>query len=134
MGDLPRTSRPRLSVCHLGKYYPPAPGGIETHVRSLARAQAKLGLGVRVLCVNHLNRSGADATWARYGATSTRHEQDEAGGDVIRVGRSMTFARTDFCPMLPRIVRNLNRRPPDVWHLHTPTVMLPLSVAALLRG
>ena len=42
-----------IEVCHLGKYYPPAPGGIESHVRTLAQAQAELGLEVQVLCVNH---------------------------------------------------------------------------------
>ena len=131
MGDLPPTTRLPLAVCHLGKYYPPAPGGIETHVRALARAQAQLGLDVTVLCVNHLDRSGADATWARYGATATHSEIDDAGVKIIRVGRSMAMARMDVCPMLPRIVRDLNRRPPDLWHLHTPNVTMLLTVAAL---
>ena len=34
-GDAP------LKVCHLGKFYPPASGGIETHLRMVARAQAE---------------------------------------------------------------------------------------------
>jgi len=131
MGDSVGSSRRGLVVYHLGKYYPPAPGGIETHVRTLARAQAQLGLDVTVLCVNHLNRSGSDATWARYGATSTRYDVDELGVKIIRAGRSMAVARMDVCPMLPRIVRNLNRRPPDLWHLHTPNVTMLLTVAAL---
>ncbi len=42
-----------MRVCHLGKYYPPAPGGIETHLQTLARAQSALGLDVDVICLNH---------------------------------------------------------------------------------
>ncbi|MGH7178744.1 MAG: glycosyltransferase [Tepidisphaeraceae bacterium] len=122
-----------LSVCHLGKYYPPAAGGIETHVRTLARAQSALGIDVTVLCVNHANRRGVDMTWARYGATGTQHDADGAVR-VIRVGRSATAARFDICPALPRIIRELNRRPPDVFHLHTPNVTMLLTVSALTSG
>ena len=64
-----------LSICHLGKFYPPAPGGIETHVQTLARAQAALGATVKVICINHANRAGRDVTWARYGATRTVEER-----------------------------------------------------------
>ena len=34
-------------------FQPPAAGGIESHVRTLARAQAGLGLAVRVYCIRH---------------------------------------------------------------------------------
>ena len=73
-----------IEVCHLGKDYPPAPGGIETNVRILARAQADLGAQVQVFCVNH-----------RPGPTS-----DEADGPVavrasggVRGSTSSTSAR-----------------------------------------
>src|SRR5579859_5401340 len=45
LGQPGSTAAP-LRVCHLAKFYPPAPGGIESHVRTLARAQAELGATV----------------------------------------------------------------------------------------
>ena len=37
------------SVLHLAKYYPPARGGMEIHVQTLARAQVRAGMRVTVL-------------------------------------------------------------------------------------
>lgn len=122
-----------LSICHLGKYYPPAPGGIETHVRALARAQAELGADVRVVCVNHSDRRGRDVTRARYGATRTVDELD-GPVRVTRLGRSATFARLDVCPALPWIIKELNHHPPDILHLHTPNPTMVLTAASLLRA
>src|SRR3954471_7035464 len=100
-------------VCHLGKYYPPAPGGIESHVQTIARAQSSMGLSVRVICVNHTNHEGRDLTYVRHGATDTVRELD---GDieVIRVGRSASFARLDVCPELPRLLRGIDSSNTDV--------------------
>src|SRR5215472_12511654 len=82
----PSAAGQAIRVCHLGKYYPPAPGGIETHVRTLARAQADLGMDVRVFCINH-----------RPGPTV-------AGSDgtvrVVRFGRATSAAKLDVCPEL----------------------------------
>src|SRR3954454_3662657 len=91
-----------LRVCHLGKYYPPAPGGIESHVQTIARAQSAAGLDVRVVCVNHTNHEGRDLTYVRHGASGTVRHRD-GGIDVTRVGRSASFARLDVCPELPRL-------------------------------
>jgi rhamnosyl/mannosyltransferase len=122
-------SHDTLNICHLGKYYPPAPGGIETHVQTLARAQAALGANVRVVCTNHADGSGQDVTHRR-GATPTVDEQDGAVR-VTRMGRRMTVARFDVIPTLPQLLKDLQQSEIDVIHLHTPNPTMLLTVAAL---
>jgi rhamnosyl/mannosyltransferase len=121
-----------INVCHLGKYYPPAPGGIETHVQTLARAQAEAGANVRVLCVNHANSAGRDVTWARYGATNTLEDHD-GPVRITRLGRSATVARLDICPELPRAIDDLFKHPVDILHLHTPNPTMVLAVTRLRK-
>jgi rhamnosyl/mannosyltransferase len=101
-----------LQVCHLGKYYPPAPGGIETHTRTLARAQGELGVGVRVFCVNH---QGGPTTVERDGPV-----------EVIRFGRAGSGLKLDFCPGLLGRLRKVEA---DILHLHVPN---PTMILALL--
>lgn len=103
-----------LHVCHLGKYYPPAPGGIETHVRTLARAQAGLGAKVRVLCVNHGE-----------GPTSVEHDGPV---EVTRFGRVASAMKLDVCPDL---IRGLRRVESDILHLQVPN---PTMILALLAA
>jgi glycosyltransferase involved in cell wall biosynthesis len=103
---------PSLRVCHLGKYYPPAPGGIESHVRTLALAQAKLGMEVRVYCVNH-----------RRGPTVIEHDGPV---EVTRFGRAASAAKLDVCPDLRA---SLARLEVDIVHLHVPN---PTMILALL--
>lgn len=119
-----------LRVCHLGKYYPPAPGGMEAHVRTLARAQADLGLDVQVVCVNHASDDGRDVTWMRLGTSRTAVEHD---GDVLvtRAGRTASLARFDYCPELPEILARLKRTGVHVLHLHTPNPNMLLALGAV---
>src|SRR5436190_18513524 len=119
-----------LKICHLGKYYPPAPGGIETHVRALARAQAELGSIVRVVCINHANRAGHDVTWSRYGATRTIEDRD-GNVRVTRLGRSACVARLDVIPGLPALLYDLHGSDIDMLHLHTPNPTMMLAMASL---
>jgi glycosyltransferase involved in cell wall biosynthesis len=104
----------RLRVCHLSKYYPPAPGGIETHVRTLARAQAGLGAEVRVFCVNHGG-----------GGTAVEHDGPV---EVTRFGRAASAAKLDVCPGLARALARVDA---DVLHLHVPG---PTMTLALFRA
>ena len=105
--------RQKLKICHLGKYYPPAAGGIETHVQTLARAQVSLGMEVRVICADH--RKGS----ARPSELPAVCEELDAGVRVTRCAQRMSFNRLDICPALPGILRRLVDESPDVVHLHT---------------
>ena len=104
-----------LRVCHLSKYYPPAPGGIETHVRTLAQAQAALGVDVQVLCVDH------------QGGRPTVTEAD-GPVTVTRFGRKASGGKLDFCPGLATALREVEA---DVMHLQVPN---PTMILALLRA
>ncbi len=101
-------------VCHLGKYYPPAAGGIESHVRTLACAEAALGLVVRVYCVNHE-------------AGPTVVEADGAV-EVTRFGCIASIAKFDICPEL---ATRLEQVEADIFHVHVPN---PTMLVALLRA
>lgn len=119
-----------INVCHLGKYYPPAAGGIESHVQTLAHAQAALGASVRVICVNHRSRDGHDVTFSRYGATRTVEDAD-GPIRITRLGRSASVARFDVIPGLPRLLLDLQYSPVDVLHVHTPNPTMLLALAGL---
>ena len=114
---------PGYPICHLAKYYPPTRGGIETHVQTLARAQAAMGSQVTVLCIN----AGPNPHQTK-SATSTVIEMD-GSVQVIRVGRVSSLANFDICPELPsqlwRVLKELN----PIVHLHTPN---PTMLVALL--
>src|SRR5690242_9288412 len=118
-----------LRVCHLAKFYPPAPGGIESHVRALARAQAAAGAKVRVLCVNHSDRRGRDVTWEPLARTATAEEWD-GPVRVTRLGKWGNLARLDVCPRLPAALRRLGGEA-DLLHLHAPNPTMTLALAAL---
>jgi len=120
----------RLRICHLGKFYPPAPGGIEVHVKTLARGQARLGADVRVICVNHRNSKSTDITWRGLGSTPTVEETDD-GVRVTRLGRRASLSKLDVCPALPGALWKLRDEGVDVVHVHTPNPTMLLALAAM---
>jgi glycosyltransferase involved in cell wall biosynthesis len=100
-------------ICHLSKYYPPAPGGIETHVRTLAQAQAAMGASVKVFCVNHASHA-------------TVVEQD-GPVEVTRFGRLASVAKIDVCHGL---ARGLARVEADILHMQVPNPTMILAMLA----
>lgn len=119
-----------LHVCHLAKYYPPAAGGIETHVQALARGQRELGLRVTVLVVNHRDAAGREVLDSRWSSTPYAEDFDE-GVRVIRAGRICSISKWDYSPKLPHMIRSLQSAKSDridVLHLHTPNATMTLAL------
>lgn len=105
-----------LRVCHLGKFYPPSRGGIETHVHTLLHAQVRQGLAPRLICMQHE-------------AGPTVHEND-GPIPITRVGRRGTFAKLDYCPGLVTLLREVQA---DLFHMQVPnpTMILGFLMAKL---
>jgi len=118
-----------LRVIHLGKYYPPASGGIENHTRTLAQGLAKRGVAVEAVVVNHATKTAQDVTFERFRLTPDALDHD---GDVTvhRVGRVGCVAKLDLSPNLPKLLTHLQSQSPDLWHMHTPNITMMLAVLA----
>ncbi len=106
-----------MQILHIYKDYHPVLGGIENHLRWLARAQAERGHDVTVLVTN--------PTGLR---TSARVEENVR---VIRAGRLLTVASTPLSLALPW---QLWRQRPDIVHLHFPYPLGELSQWVLHKG
>lgn len=98
------------SILHIGKFYPPYNGGMETHVRDLAVRQSAHAK-VTVIVANSVRSSESSVV---------------DGVLVIRVPRIATIASMPICPGLAMAIR---RCPSDLVHLHMPH---PAAALALL--
>ena len=120
MSEAPCNKTP-ISVLHVGKYFPPHVGGMETYLRDLMVASATLG--VRSAALVHQSQLGLHSS----------EEQISADGAEIRVTRAATWARLLFTPLSPvfpwRLSRLIKRERPDILHLHLPN---PSAFWALL--
>jgi rhamnosyl/mannosyltransferase len=102
----------RLRVLHIGKYYWPCRGGIETHVRSLCE-RLSTRADVRVIACN----TGPATVRERVGAV-----------EVVRVG---TWGTLRGAPLCPAMAGHIRRAPADLVHLHLPH---PTGVLAWLAS
>jgi glycosyltransferase involved in cell wall biosynthesis len=99
-------------VLHIGKYYPPHMGGIETHLQALARG-LKDSVDVRVVVSSDDSR--------------TRREVSD-GVPLLRVPTPLTVAST---PLSPAMVRQIRNSDADLLHIHLPN---PAAVLAYLTS
>lgn len=104
-----------MKIVHLGKYYYPAAGGIETHLRTMAIAQAANGHEVEVHCFHH-NPAGDSETFNDQGVT------------VFRYSTPGSFGQLTFCPSL---TKNISRSDGDLFHVQVPN---PSMILALLSS
>ena len=107
-------SRPATAkkVLHVGKYFPPDVGGMETYLHDLVRALAPLNVTPSVL----VHQSGI--------SLHSSEDSISTNGVALRVVRAATWCRLLFTPISPTfpwlLHRLVKREQPDVLHLHLP--------------
>lgn len=101
-----------LKVLHVGKFYPPHMGGIETHLRGLC-TELRRSVDIEVIV----------ASEARCGI-----EEELNGVPICRVPTWLTVASTPICPGM---ISRLRAFRGDIVHLHLPN---PVGVVAYLAS
>lgn len=100
----------RIRVLHVGKYYPPYHGGMESHLEGLSNELNRL-VDLEVIVAN----------------TSWRTADEIVDGiKVTRVGKLFDLQSAPICPDLVRRIRRANA---DIIHIHWPN---PSAVLAYL--
>lgn len=102
----------QLRVLHVGKYYPPYRGGMESHLQVLSEELKRL-VELKVVVANHERRT---------------IEEVVDGVDVTRVGKLFDFRSAPICPDL---VLKLRAAKADIIHIHWPN---PTAVLAYLAS
>jgi rhamnosyl/mannosyltransferase len=101
----------RLKVLHVGKFYPPVHGGMETHLQAICVGLRQY-VDVRVLVANT-------------GRTTTVDRVDDL--TVTRSASLGTLAGTSVCPTMVSAIR---RSDADVVHIHHPNPTAALAYLA----
>jgi len=97
-----------LKVLHVGKFYPPHPGGMESHLRTLSEELSKT-IDVEVLV--------ASDRWRTERSTHGRVE-------LVRLATALMLHGT---PIVPSLARAMRQARPDMVHLHFPNPMAALA-------
>lgn len=101
-----------LRVLHVGKFYPPYWGGMETHLETLC-SELKNCLTVAVVVANDCNRNS---------------EEVLDGVNVVRIAKLFSVKSAPICPAMARRIR---QTPADIVHLHLPN---PTALIACLMS
>jgi len=106
-----------MKVLQLGKFYPPAFGGIETVTQTLTEGLNAAGVPCDVLCASLSRRTSV-------------HICD--GYKVIRAGSLGTLFSVSMCPMLIVWLIRIHRAY-DVIHVHLPNPLAALAIFLIRR-
>ena len=102
-----------LSVLHIGKYFPPHRGGMETYLSDLMNVQHRQGLNVSGLVHSSEKK-----------LTDTRESIDDLGGSTYTITRSARWLNIGYVPISPFFLLTLHKtlqtHRPDVIHIHMP--------------
>jgi rhamnosyl/mannosyltransferase len=101
-----------LKVLHVGKFYPPHMGGIETHLQALC-GELRESLDLRVI------------------VASDDHQLVEETIEGVRVSRVPTRMTVASTPLCPAMVSAIGRSNADIVHIHLPN---PTAVLAYLAS
>src|ERR1700732_2660615 len=101
-----------LKVLHVGKFYPPHKGGIETHLQVLS-GELRKSLDLRVIVANKNGHSAQEVV---------------DGVSVLRVATPVMLSSAPICPAMISHIRASNA---DVVHIHLPN---PTAVLAYLAS
>ncbi len=109
-----------MKILHLGKYYPPVPGGMERFLQDLVEEQCRQGHQVQVLCHQHQS-TGADA---RVETAQAVVQETVAENHRPVVHRQPAWGPLLHTPLMHAARRRLRavleQFQPDVIHLHWP--------------
>jgi glycosyltransferase involved in cell wall biosynthesis len=108
----PINSSARVTITHVGKFYPPHMGGMETHLQALCGELGRL-LNINVIVANDL----------------ARHQEGRIDGvKVTRLANLATIRSVPLCPQMPAAIRT---SPGDIVHIHLPN---PAALLAYLMS
>ncbi len=120
-----------MHIIHLGKYYAPVVGGMETLVQSQAIAEAAAGHRVDIVVMDHeLTPPSKLFSKKSFGQL----EHPDLAIQVHRVPRFANIAKYDLSTRLAKCMQELAVQKPDIWHLHTPNPTMLVALSRLKKS
>ena len=101
-----------MKILHIGKYFPPDPGGMETYLRDLMICSDQQGM--RSVALVHHSRSGIPSSEEIY-------TLDDVSLEVSRVASWFKVLFTPISPAFPwKLHKLIKKHRPNILHLHLP--------------